>query len=153
FTRLDLDVVHLTAERCIAQRHRVSGPDRRARAGDQFVRGSHAARRNDVAAFAVLVLQQREVRRAVRVVLEALDDRRNAVLVATEVDDAIPLLVSAALVTRRHSAVVIAPAVLLLRLDERSVRRAFVQARLDDLDDEAPSRRGWFGFDEWHRGF
>ena len=70
----------------------------------------HALRRDHVAALAVGVEQQREVRAAVRVVLEALDLGRDAVLVAAEIDDAVVVLVAAALVAHGDAAVVVAAA-------------------------------------------
>ena len=51
---------------------------------------------DDVAALAVGIAQQRDVRGAVRVVFDPLDARRNAFLVALEVDDAVVLLVTTA---------------------------------------------------------
>jgi hypothetical protein len=48
--------------------------------------------REDVAALAVGVLDQRDVAGAVRIVLDALDHALDAVLVATEVDDAVLVL-------------------------------------------------------------
>ena len=75
--------------------------DRRFRAAHRAAAPArHALGRDDVAALAVGVAQQREVRAAVRVVLEALDLGRDAVLVAPEIDDAVVLLVAAALVAR-----------------------------------------------------
>src|SRR5262249_9791828 len=108
------------------------------------------ARRDDVAALAIGVQEQREAGAAVRVVLEPLDLRRNAVLVALEVDDPVVVLVAAALVAHRDVAVVVTARSALLALDERSDRPALVQVRIDDLDERAaPVRRG-FDFDEWH---
>ena len=63
-------------------------------------------RRDDVALLAVGVVQQRDARGAVRVVLDVRDLGRHAVLVvATEVDDAVGALVAAALVPGRDPAV------------------------------------------------
>jgi hypothetical protein len=52
----------------------------------------HALRRDDVATLAIRVQHQGDVRGAVRIVLDALDDALDAVLVATEIDQAILLL-------------------------------------------------------------
>ena len=67
-------------------------------------------------------MQQRDARVAVRVVLDRRDLRGHAVLVATEVDDAVLLLVPAAAVTRGHAAVRVATARARLRLGERLLR-------------------------------
>src|SRR3972149_189069 len=63
-------------------RHRIAGPERRVGAGLQLVTRGHALRGEDVATLAVLVEQQRDVRRPVRVVFEMLDLRGDIVLVA-----------------------------------------------------------------------
>ena len=86
-----------------------------------------AARGDDVAALAVGVAHQRDVGGAVRVVLDALDLGRDAVLVAHEVDHAVVVLVTTALVTDRDVAVVVAARVLQLRLEQRRFRLALVQ--------------------------
>jgi hypothetical protein len=77
-----------------------------------------------MAALAVGILDQRDVRRAVRIVLDRLDDTGNAVLVATEVDDAVLLLRATALVARRDAAGVVARTGLALRNGQRRVRLA-----------------------------
>ena len=59
-----------------------------------------AERREDVALLAVAVVDQRDAARAVRIVLDRRDLRRDGVLGALEVDDAILLARAAALVAR-----------------------------------------------------
>ena len=86
-------------------------------AGVQLRADRDAFRRNDVAPLAVGVQQQREVRAAVRVVLDPLDLRRDAVLVAAEIDDPVVLLVAAALVPHRDAARVVAADALRLGRD------------------------------------
>ena len=78
--------------------------------GHQLRARGQALGRDDVAALAVGVQQQREVRAAVRVVFEALDLGLDAVLVAAEIDHAVVLLVAAALVPHGDAAVVVAAA-------------------------------------------
>ena len=94
--------------------------DRRA---DAQLRG-----REDVRLRAVGVVEQRDARRPVRVVLDRGDLRRHAVLEALEVDDAVAALVAAALVARRDPAVVVAAALLRDRLEQ-----ALLRLRLRDL--------------------
>src|SRR5262249_35750256 len=105
--RLHLDAMHRRADRDIAQRQRVARLDRRIAAGHELVADIHALRRDDVAAFAVHVAQQRDMRSAVRVVFQTLDAAGDDFLVALEVDHAIGLLGTAALMTRGDAAIVV----------------------------------------------
>ena len=88
--------------------------------------------------------------RAVRVVLDALDLRRNRVLVAHEIDDAVVVLVTTALVANRDVAVVVAAGVLHLRLEQRRFGPALVQVRMHDLDDRTAAGRRRLDFDDGH---
>ena len=119
-------------------------------AGDDRRADLEAARGDDVAALAVGVDHQGDVGAAVRVVLDALDLRRNRVLVAHEIDDAIVVLVAATLVPRRDVAVVVAAGVLHLRLEQRRFGPALVQVRMRDLDDRTPPRRRRLDLDDGH---
>src|SRR5690606_15029214 len=83
---LQLDVVHHRAQRNLAQRNAVAGADVRARPRDHAITLLQIARVQDVALLAIVVLDQRDVRRAVRVVLDVDDRAADAVLVALEVD-------------------------------------------------------------------
>jgi hypothetical protein len=103
-----------------------------------------ALRRQDVAALAVRVQHEREIRRAVRIVLEPLDATLDAVLVALEVDDAVVPLVTAALVPRRDAALIVAAAAFAERLQQRLERIAFVQSVPDDADNEPLTGGCWF---------
>src|SRR6185312_16172839 len=69
--RLHLDAVHRRADRDIAQRQRIAGLDRRIAARHQLIADLRALGRDDVAALAVDVAQERDVRRAVRIVFDA----------------------------------------------------------------------------------
>src|SRR3712207_9098884 len=64
-------------------------------------RSLEPARVQDVALLAVLVLHERDPRRAVRVVLDVLDRGRHPELVPLEVDDPVLPLVAAAAATHR----------------------------------------------------
>ena len=72
--------------------------------------------------------------------LETLYDARYAILVALEVNDAIALLVTTALVTDRDAAVVVTATLRHLLVEQRSVRLALVQFVGLDLNDETASR-------------
>ncbi len=68
------------------------------------------------------------MRSTVRIVFDALDDGRNAILVvATEVDQTIVLLVTTTDVTGGDATVVVTTTGLALLLDQRSIRSALVQ--------------------------
>src|SRR4051812_9988114 len=116
---LQLHVVHERARRDVLERERVARLDVGADAGLHDRADADAGRREDVALEAVRVVQQRDARRAVRVVLDRGHLRRHAVLGALEVDDAIAALVAAALVARRDATRVVAAALLRQLLGER----------------------------------
>src|SRR5207244_12435766 len=82
----------------------------------------------DVRLRAVGVVQQRDVRRPVRVVLDRGDLCGYAVLRALEIDDAEAPLVTAALMARRDATVVVPAALLRHRLEQ-----ALLRLRLRDL--------------------
>src|SRR5205823_3506597 len=84
-----LDRVHDRADGDVAQRQVVAGLDVRAGAVLDAVAAGEPVGREDVPLLAVRVVQQRDARRAVRVVLDVRHCRGDAVLVvAPEVDDA-----------------------------------------------------------------
>src|SRR4051794_20473415 len=119
---VQLDVVDDRADRHVAQRQRVADGDLGARPGRDGHPDAQAVRREDVALLAVDVVHERDVRRAVRVVLDRGDLRRHAVLAALEVDLAVQALGPAAAVARGLAAVGVAPAALLEALDEGLLR-------------------------------
>src|SRR5690606_17021738 len=139
---LHLDAMHGGADRDVAQRQGVADLDRRVRTRDHLLAGLQALGRDDVAALALHVAQQRDVRGAVGVVLDPLDARRDAFLVALEVDDAVVLLVPAADVAGGDAAVVVAATGAALLLEQRRVRRALVQFRRHHADRAAAAWRG-----------
>src|SRR5579875_980312 len=147
---LELDVVDQRADGNVPQLHRIARLDRSVGAGADFLPGRHPLRRENVPALAVGVAHERDVRRAVRIVLDPLDHARDAVLVPLEVDDAVLLPRAAADVARRDAAEVVASAGLALRHRERRIRLALVQVRAVDLDDAARAGRGRFELDECH---
>src|SRR3989442_6633818 len=120
---LQLDIVHRGAERNLEQRHRVADADIGARTGDDAVADVQSFRRQDVALLAVRVVQQRDTRRAVRIVLDRRHTRRNRELVAPEVDAPVLPLVAAALPAGGDVALVVAPAGSFERLEQRFLRR------------------------------
>ncbi len=97
---------------------------------------------NDVALFAIRIVQQRDARRTVGIVFDRRHRGRDAELVALEIDHAVRLLVPAADEARSHAAGAVAAAGALLRFHQRLFRRLLgdVVARQDGL--KAP-RRGY----------
>src|SRR6266576_1872662 len=131
-TEGQLDVVHCRADRDVGQRDRVADPHCRFRTAFDGVADLQAERRQDVALFAVLVVNQGDARAAVGVVLDGRHLPGHAVLVALEVDLAVQLPVAAALVAGRDPALVVAPRVRRQRLEKRLLRAAgrdLVEAR------------------------
>src|SRR5690606_26852234 len=135
-TGLELDRVDDGSRRDVAQRQVVAGLDVGRRAVLHDVALLELVRRDDVALLAVGVVQQRDARGAVGVVLDVRDLGRHAVLVVTtEVDDTVGALVTAALVARRDTAGVVAAALAVQRADERLLR-----LRARDLDEVGDRR-------------
>ena len=148
--RLQLHVVQQRAERDVLQRQRVARQDVDVLPGDDRVADLQPGRLQDVALLAVGVGQQRDPRRAVRVVLDRRHLRRNVELVPLEVDDAVHPLVAAAAPPRRQVPGVVAAAGAAHRLDQRLVRllgRDLVEDR-HRLKPGAGRRR--LEFAKWH---
>src|SRR3954468_11385213 len=102
---LQLHVVDDRTRRDVGQRERAAGADVRARARGDGVADPQPRRGDDVALLAVGVVQQRDVGRAVRVVLDRRDLGGHAVLVALEVDLAVAALGATTTVPRGDAAV------------------------------------------------
>src|ERR1044072_1002710 len=129
-----LDRVERGTDRDVAQRQVVAGLDVGAGAVLDPVALLQATRREDVALLAVHVVQQRDARGAVRVVLDVRDLRRDAVLVmTTEVDHAVRTLVTATLVADRDATGVVTTALAVQRADQRLLRRG--PRDLDEVGD------------------
>src|SRR5690606_23221750 len=119
-----LDRVHHGAGGDVAQRQVVARLDVGRRTGLDDVALLQLLGREDVALLAVEVVQQRDARGAVRVVLDVRDPGVDAVLVvALEVDDAVLALVPAADVARGDPALVVATAGLGDGAQQRLLRR------------------------------
>lgn len=136
--------------RDVADRQRVAGADRGFDARDQ--RGAHfqATGSDDVTTFAVGVAQQSDVRRTVRVIFQTLDLCRDAILVATEVDDTVVLLVTTATMTDGDVAVVVTARATGLLFEQRRVGLALVQVRADNLHHATAASRSRLNFYEGH---
>src|ERR1700754_157417 len=148
--RQHFDAVNRRTDRNVTDRQRVACTDRRFGTGHQLLPNRHALRSDDVATLTICVQHQRDVRATVRVVLETLDLRRNAVLGATEIDDAVVLLVTTALVARGDVTVVVTACLRLFHVEQRCVRLAFVQVLVHHLDHRAATRRSRLNFHDCH---
>src|SRR5262249_53181463 len=126
--RLQLDVVDHRAGGDVAEGKGVPRADVGRRAAHHRVAHPKAGRREEVALLAVDIVQQGDAGRAVGVVLDGGDLRRDAVLLALEVDDSVAALVPAADVAGGDAAVVVATARLVDLPQE-----ALLRARLRDL--------------------
>src|SRR4051812_10241011 len=127
-TGLELDIVDDRADRHALQRRRVAGLHVDAVARDHLVAGLQPLRRQDVGLLAVLVLDERDERRPVRVVLEPLDGGDHAPLgTALEVDQPVGALVATAAEPGRRPAQVVAPARAVQTLGQLLDRLALVQ--------------------------
>jgi hypothetical protein len=98
--------------RNVLQRQRVARLDVSRCGSDDGVANFQALRRDDVGQLAVLILDQRDEGRAVRVVFKTLDGRRNVPAVTLEVDLAVQLLGATADTACRDAAFVVASALL-----------------------------------------
>src|SRR6185436_15272310 len=121
--RAELDGVNDGSGRDLGERQRVAGPDVGACPRLDGRADAEPDRREDVRLRAVRVVQQRDARRPVRVVLDRGHLRRDAVLDALEVDPPVTPLVAAALVAGRDATTVVPSARLLERLEQRLLRR------------------------------
>src|SRR5690606_21499183 len=147
---LHLDAVDGRTNRDVAQRQGVAHADRGVTAGNHLVAILQALGRDDVTTLAIDVAQQGDVGSAVGIVFDPLHARRDAFLVALEIDDAVVLLVATTDVAGGDPAMVVATAGLALLLEERSVRGALVQARGHHADRGTAAGRGGFESHQCH---
>src|SRR5699024_3159528 len=129
---------------------RVTGTDGSILTGHDGGINLQAARRNNVATFAVCIADQCDVRATVRVVFQALDTRGNVVLVATEIHNAVMLLVTTATMTHRDVAIVVTARAAAFLFKQACKRSTLVKFRVHDLDHATTCGRGWFDFYECH---
>src|SRR5262249_10916575 len=110
--RPHLDVVDEQSQRNVRERHHVADDRLDALARLERLADLQAERREDVALLAVPVLEQRDAGAAPGVVLDGGDRRRDAVLLALEVEDAEVAPRAAAAMARGDAAGVVPPAAL-----------------------------------------
>ena len=125
--------------RYCTNRQSVTGLDRCVLATDDRRASTNTLWCQYVATLTVGVLDQSNVRAAIGIVLKTLYNALNSVFVALEVNNAIVLLVTAALMANRNTSVVVAAALARLLFKKRCVWLAFVQLRRLNSDDETAS--------------
>src|SRR4051812_21048745 len=130
------------ADRHLADLHRVAGLHVDLLAGDDLVARRQALRSDDVGLLTAVIGDERDERRAVRVIFQPLDGRGDVPGAALEVDVAILLLVAAGDPARGHMALVVAATGLALAFGQRLDGLALPQRRLVDQDQAAARRRG-----------
>ena len=151
FARLQLDAVNSRTDRNIADRQGVTHADWRFGATNNTGTHFQIARCNVVAALAINVAHQRDVRRTVGIVFDAFDLGGDAVLVvAHEIDHTVVVTVAAALVTDGDVAVVVTASLLELRLQQRRITFALMQLVARNLHHVATARRSWFNLNDSH---
>src|SRR5262249_7920770 len=120
---LELDVVHERSKRNVADGQRVTGKDVRLRSRHQRVPGLHTQRRDDVPLLTVAIMQERDARRPIWIVLDAGDDSRDPELLAAEIDLPEHALVPATPMTHGDTAVGITSISAALRPEQTLLRR------------------------------
>ena len=106
--RVQLDVVDHGTNRDVLNRQAVARLDVGILGGDDLVADLQTLGSEDVCLLAVLILDESDVGRAVRVVLDGLDFCENVELLTLEVNDTVLLLVAAADVANGDAAVAVA---------------------------------------------
>src|SRR5712672_2211144 len=106
---------------------------------------------NDVALFAIGVMQQRNVRAAIGVIFNGRNFRGHADFVAPEIYLAVLLLVAAAAMPDHDFAVIVAAAGALFRLQQSLLRLLLGDVALVQDGDKPPRRRIWIKAFQSHR--
>ncbi len=119
---LELDIVHHRADGDVFERERVADLDVCLLTGLDHVADLEAVRSEDVTLLTIDIVEERDARATVRIVLDRRNASGDAVLVALEVDHAIEALVTAALVADRQATLLIAAALLRQALRQRLFR-------------------------------
>ena len=112
---MQLDVVDDGTDGDVGDRQGVADLDIGVGTGLHLVAGIQAHGSQNVAALAVLILQQSDVGAAVGVILQAQHGGKHVLLVTLEVDDAVLTLVAAAAMTDGDAAIAVAAGGLLQR--------------------------------------
>src|SRR5690606_34530749 len=148
--RQHLDAVNGLTHGNVADRQRVAGADGSILARNDRCTHFQTTRGDDVTTLAVGVAHQSDVGAAVRVVFQAFHLGRNTVLVATEVDNTVVLLVTTPTVTNRDVTVVVTAGGAGFLFQQGRVGSAFVQFAVNHFDHATTTRRRRLDFYECH---
>src|SRR5262245_38682742 len=119
--------------------------------GNDRVTRPKTLRRQNIGKLAVLILDQRDERGAVRIIFQALDRRWHVEFSALEINPPVGLLVTTAAKTRGDPAVVVAATGRALPFGQWFDGRPFVQGRAVDGHQLALARRHWIVGFQRHR--
>src|SRR5690606_24685931 len=144
------DAVNGCTDGDVTDGQRIAGTDRTLFRSKQGCANLKTARSDDVATFTVGIANQCNVRSAVGVVFETLNLGRDAILVATEIDQAIVLLVTTATMAHGNVAIVVAARAAGFLFEQSCEWCALVQIRRYHLDHSAATSRGRLDFYECH---
>src|SRR5215211_3318593 len=104
--------MYLCTKRDRAQRQRIANAHLGLGATHHAIADIQAKRRQNIALLAVSIVQQGDPRAAIRIVLNARDFGRHAVLIALEVDNPVSALGATTTMPHSHAALIVAPAAL-----------------------------------------
>src|SRR5262249_12582403 len=135
---IQLEVVDHRARRDVPERQRISRKNVGIITGGNRRSNFQPNRLKDVTLVAIGIVQEREVRTAIRVVLDRGNLRRHAWFVAAKIDFAVLLFVAAAAVPYRNFALVVTAAGALFRFEERLFRRLLGDFALVENGHEPP---------------
>src|SRR5690606_39608361 len=119
-------------------------------AGAHRITSLHTLGSDNVTTLAIGIFDQGNVRRAVRIVFQALDDRRDTIFGPLEVDNTVVLFLATTNVTSSNAANIVTATRLTLSFYQRLVRTSFVQLRAVQFYNVTASGRWWLGFDDRH---
>ena len=122
---LELDIMDGRTYRDARNRHGVPDADFGAGAGDDNIADFQPDRRQNITLFAVNVVQQRDARRAVRIIFDRGDFCRDIRFIAFDVDDADKTPNAAAAMADGNASEVVAPARPFSENDKRAFRFRF----------------------------
>ncbi len=124
---LHLHIVDDGPNRHIGHGHRVTGLHIDLLTGDDLVTGLEALRGQDIAQLTVVIFDQGDERRAVRIVFQPFHSRRNIMLQALEIHDAIAALCPAATTALGDATSIVASAMLVQAFGQGLNRVPFVK--------------------------
>ena len=142
--------MNIGTQRNVTERKGVAHLDLGMSSGHNLITHSQALRSKDVAARAVIVADESNICAAVRIVLNTLNLGRNIVLNAEEINNTIPLLVTAADVTGGNAAGVVTSAGLALCNYQSLKRSSLVKTRSYNLDYMTTTSRSRFALYNCH---